>query len=227
MANQEAKKNRANSLLESYLGVNTKEFLEEYLKENSMEAINEEKYISYLSNIAILEQRGQDIYNINQEGVFKQFYNFLQNSIIYSRAQHSLSKSQDVRNLTTLVSRDLFNKMLQGEADRKILTGKKYYDSKSETTFDILLNMRDIKELPNMNNKEIPVVPYFNSSEIRKPQRYLLSINKQFPDVDKVFMRLRRESPRLFRLIKTSFNETNPKRKMFVPGSYIFLDNKD
>lgn len=43
------------------------------------------------------------------------------------QAQYTLSKHKNVRNLTALVSADIFKKMMQGEANKKILTGIKYY----------------------------------------------------------------------------------------------------
>jgi hypothetical protein len=146
---------------------------------------------------------------------------------VLEQVQYTLSKHKKVRNLTTLISTDIFKKMIQGEANRKILTGIKYHEPNSKTGFDILLDMKDIEELADINSKEVPVIPYFNSSEIGKPQKYFLAFNEEFPDVEKFFTGLRSGYPRVFRLIKTSFNEINPKHRMFVPGSYALLEDKD
>ena len=140
-------------------------------------------------------------------------------SVIGLRVKRSLSKFPNARNLTTIVSKEVYNKMIREDMHRKIPTGIKYPYLKLNTIFDIILDYKDISELSQINYKESPAIPYFNSSHIIKPQQYFLSINKQFPDITKFFLSLKGGNPHLFSLIESDIRENGSKEKMFIPGS--------
>jgi hypothetical protein len=55
----EISEKKADSLLERHLGVNSRKFLESYLKANPNKTMNIKSYYSYLSNLAMLEQAGR------------------------------------------------------------------------------------------------------------------------------------------------------------------------
>lgn len=220
--------NKADSFLKRHAGINYKEFLGEYEKGDLMKKPSENKALFYLSALEDIENGG-----FNLEGFLDELKKntlslqmFLENYVVNSRIKNTLSKSHMDKkkslNLTTLVSRDLFNKMFQGEIERKILVGKRYHDLKSNIDFDILLNAEDFDNLSSINNKETPIVPYFSYGSLKNPQRYFLSLNKQFPEINKVFGGSKGNNPRLFRLIETNF-----KRKMFTIGSYLTLNENN
>ncbi len=213
---------RANSFLEKHIEIGYRQFIEKYNEQRLIEPFNEIEYLSYLVYLDNLEKTGKNIGDIKEEGRFLQFNSFLQDCILGVRVEKSLSKFPNVRCLKTLVSEGVSNKMIQEDMHRKIFIGKKYYYSKLNTTYDLLFDCKDISELPNINFKEIPVVPYFDSKKIHKPQMYFLSINKLYPEINKFFLGSLGKYPYIFSLIYSSFEE-GQKTKMFAPASYIKL----
>ncbi len=139
------------------------------------------------------------------------------------RVRDSLSKFPKYRNLTTFLLPEAYNKMINEDVDGTVFTGGKYYDSKSNSTFDIIFNNQDISELAKIDHNITPIVPYFSPLTISNPQEYFLSLNKKFPYVNKFFLGSLGNKPRLFTLTESSVEDVN-KSKIFIPGSYIILD---
>ena len=145
------------------------------------------------------------------------------NYILSSQIKNTLYKSPTARNsnfdLTTLISRELLEQIFNGKAEGKILVGKKYKDLESGITFDILTRAEDFSNLQKINRKETPVVPYFSYETIKNPQEYFLSLNKQFPEINKILRGVKGNNSVLYRLI-----EGDSKEKEFTIGSYISLN---
>jgi hypothetical protein len=211
---------KADSLLEKHLGVNSRVFLENYLKSNPKETRNIVGYLSYLSNLANLEQGGKNIENLGEQGEFKRFYNFLKDSFLDSRIKKKLLKWNEPKymtpGLTTLVSEELFNEMKNYEIKEGILIGKKYYDERLDTHFDVLIGKKNIEELPKIDAEKTPIVPCIGYKE-KDHQEYFLSLNERFPEIKKAFLEFEGMNPFLYKLTK-SFGE-----KKFIPDSYEVL----
>ncbi|MCX6750139.1 MAG: hypothetical protein NTZ83_01660, partial [Candidatus Pacearchaeota archaeon] len=191
MTNEERNEKRADSFLERHLGINSREFLGNYLKANPDEIMNRGDYLSYLSNLAIFEQEGQEVEDIMQNKEYKKFYDFLKDSLLDSRIKSTLlewgrPKHKDP-GLTTLISKELFDNMKNYEIKKCILIGKRFYDSKLNTNFDILIDRKNIKELLDINTQKTPIVPYVGYKEVTDHQEYFLSLNQKFPKIEKAF----------------------------------------
>jgi hypothetical protein len=139
--------------------------------------------------------------------------------LLDSRIKNTLSKWSEQKymnpGLTTLVSEELFNEMKNYEIKKGILIGKRYYDERLKTSFDVLTGKRNIEELSMINPEKTPIVPCIGYKEVEDHQEYFFSLNKSFPRIEKAFLEFEGIEPFFYKLIKTSFNE-----KKFVPGTY-------
>jgi hypothetical protein len=121
-----------------------------------------------------------------------------------------------------IVMKEIYYKMILGEIHKKILTGFKFHHLKSDLVFDVITKITLMNLLPDLDEKMVPIIHSFNYPEIRNPQLHLLSLNQQFPKIIKAFVCFYGNLPRCKRLITNSFGS-----KMFVPASYILLDEND
>jgi hypothetical protein len=149
----------------------------------------------------------------------------MENLNIDSQLQNTLSRfSLSLYQISygAIVSKKIYNKMLLGELDRKILTGFKFYHLKSDFVFDVITEYAEMNLLPEIDEKMAPLIHTFNYPEISKPQQHLLALHKQFPKITKAFICFPDKQPRFERLITNDFGS-----KMFVSGAYIILDETD
>lgn len=202
---------KADSFLGRHAGISYKEFLNLYKNGNEIDKAYETKALTLFSSFEDLENMGANIGKILEtiKDNNSTFMVPLENDIVNSKIKNTLDKyitSRD-RNfgLTTLISKELLNEIHKGNTDCKVFTGKKYLDTKSGILFDVLLNVEDFKNLPNINVRETPVVPYFSYGTIKDPREYFLSLNKKFPAITKVFRGLEGNSPVLFKLKDNTF----------------------
>lgn len=154
---------------------------------------------------------------------FKQL--IMEKEIIYTPLKNTLSvfdKQIPLISYGAIVLKDIYYKMILGEVNKKILTGFKIYYLKSDLVFDIIVRITEMNQLPEMNETIAPIIHTFNYPEIGKPQGHLLNLNKQFPKITKAFVCFPGSNPHLKRLITN-----NSGYKMFIPASYILLDEID
>jgi hypothetical protein len=200
---------KADSFLGRYAGISYKEFINQY--KNGIEKTYENKFLTLFSSFKDLEDMGVNIGNILEtiKDNSSTFIVPLENDIVNSKIKRTLDRYITAKDknfdLTTLVSRELLNEIHKGNTDCKIFTGKKYLDTKSGIFFDVLLNIEDLRNLPNINGKETPIVPYFSYKTIKDPQEYFLSLNKKFPAITKIFRGLEGNNPVLFKLKDDTF----------------------
>jgi len=202
---------KADSFLGRYAGISYKEFINQYKNENGIEKTYENKFLTLFSSFKDLEDMGVNIGNILEtiKDNSSTFIVPLENDIVNLKIKRTLDRYITAKDknfdLTTLVSRELLNEIHKGNTDCKIFTGKKYLDTKSGIFFDVLLNIEDLRNLPNINGKETPIVPYFSYKTIKDPQEYFLSLNKKFPAITKIFRGLEGNNPVLFKLKDDTF----------------------
>lgn len=143
---------------------------------------------------------------------------------IDSQLQNTLSKfSSSLFQISqgAIVTKEIYNLLLLGQLHKKILTGSKIHYHKLNLIFDVVTEINEMNQLPNLDGEIVPMIHCFNYPEIRSPQRHLLTLNKQFPMITKAFVCFQ-NLPLCKRLITNSFGS-----KMFVPGSYILFDPRD
>jgi len=121
-----------------------------------------------------------------------------------------------------IVMKEIYYKMILGEIHKKILTGFKFHHLKSDLVFDVITKITEMNLLPDMDEKMVPIIHSFNYPEIRNPQLYLLSLNRQFPKITKAFVCFSGNQPHLKMLITNYYGY-----KMFIPASYILLNEND
>jgi hypothetical protein len=144
--------------------------------------------------------------------------NFLNLQIKKALSKSNLARDRSV-GLNTLVARYLFDDMVNGKMEDQALVGEKYRDLESGILFDVLLKTKDLGEILKLREDGISIVPYFALGSLKNPQEYFISLNKKFPEMEKMIMGSKEKSPRLYKLVKTTFEQ-----KMFAPGSYLIID---
>lgn len=147
------------------------------------------------------------------------------NIIVDSQLQNSLSRFPKFLfqiSCGAIVLKEIYYRMMLGKANKKILTGFKMHHLNSDFVFDVITKTTEMSQLQEMDEEIVPIIHSFNYPEIKKPQGHLLSLNKQFPEITKAFVCFPGDRPLLKRLITNDFGY-----KMFIPGSYILLDEND
>ncbi len=122
------------------------------------------------------------------------------------------------RNLTTLISKKVYDQLLLEPPKLKILAvGEKYFSEYHQTNFDVFDRLDEVTKMGELIKDGFAVMPVFDRSEIANPQQCFLDLNKDFPEIQKTMLRYPEEEIilRFFRMIVRESNN-----HIFIPGSF-------